>query len=93
LPVLIEGETGTGKELVASLIHELSPRSRRPFVVIDCSSFPESLADAELFGSARGAYTGAHAEREGLIAQADQGTSCSMSFRSSRMLSRPSSSG
>ena len=74
LPVLIEGETGTGKELVASLIHEVSPRSRRPFVVIDCSSFPESLADAELFGSARGAYTGAHAEREGLIAQADQGT-------------------
>jgi predicted ATP-dependent protease len=74
LPVLIEGETGTGKELVASLIHELSSRSRCPLVVIDCSSLPESLADAELFGSARGAYTGAHTERAGLIAQADQGT-------------------
>jgi tetratricopeptide (TPR) repeat protein len=74
LPVLIEGETGTGKELVASLIHELSSRSKRPLVVIDCSSLPESLADAELFGAARGAYTGAHAQREGLIAQADQGT-------------------
>ena len=74
LPVLIEGETGTGKELVASLIHELSPRSRRPLVVIDCSSLPESLADAELFGTARGAYTGAHSPRAGLIAQADRGT-------------------
>ena len=74
LPVLIEGETGTGKELVASLIHELSPRSRCPLVVIDCSSLPESLADAELFGTARGAYTGAHVQRAGLIAQADQGT-------------------
>ena len=74
LPVLIEGETGTGKELVASLIHELSKRSNRPLVVIDCSSLPESLADAELFGTARGAYTGAHRDRAGLIAQADQGT-------------------
>ena len=74
LPVLIEGETGTGKELVASLIHELSKRSSRPLVVIDCSSVPESLADAELFGTARGAYTGAHTQRAGLIAQADQGT-------------------
>jgi transcriptional regulator with AAA-type ATPase domain len=74
LPVLIEGETGTGKELVANMIHELSPRSRYPFVVIDCSSLPESLADAELFGVARGAFTGADAHRAGLIAQADQGT-------------------
>jgi len=74
LPVLIEGETGTGKELVATLIHELSSRSARPLVVIDCSSLPESLADAELFGTARGAYTGAHTQREGLIAQADHGT-------------------
>jgi len=73
LPVLIEGETGTGKELVATLIHELSPRARHPLVVIDCTSLPESLADAELFGAARGAYTGAD-NRAGLIAQADQGT-------------------
>lgn len=74
LPVLIEGETGTGKELVACLIHELSLRSRHPLVVIDCSSLPETLADAELFGAARGAYTGADTHRAGLIAQADQGT-------------------
>jgi transcriptional regulator with AAA-type ATPase domain len=74
LPVLIEGETGTGKELVARLIHELSSRSRRPLVVIDCTSLPESLADTELFGAARGAFTGAHTQRAGLIAQADQGT-------------------
>jgi len=74
LPVLIEGETGTGKELAASLIHELSPRSSSPLVVIDCSSLPESLADAELFGATRGAYTGAVRERAGLIAQADRGT-------------------
>jgi transcriptional regulator with GAF, ATPase, and Fis domain len=74
LPVLIEGETGTGKELAASLIHELSARSGRPLVTIDCSSVPESLADTEFFGAARGAFTGAHAPRAGLIAQADQGT-------------------
>jgi len=74
LPALIEGETGTGKELVACLIHELSRRSKGPLAVIDCSSLPESLADAELFGAARGAYTGALTDRPGLIAQSDQGT-------------------
>lgn len=74
LPVLIEGETGTGKELVASLIHELGGAAGRPFVVVDCSALPETLADAELFGAARGAYTDASHERAGLIAHADGGT-------------------
>ncbi|NOT34586.1 MAG: sigma 54-interacting transcriptional regulator [Candidatus Eisenbacteria bacterium] len=74
LPVLIEGETGTGKELVAHLIHELGPHSRGRLVVVDCTSLPESLADVELFGATRGAYTGAHQERAGLLAQADGGT-------------------
>jgi transcriptional regulator of acetoin/glycerol metabolism len=74
LPVLIEGETGTGKELVASLIHELGPRSKQPWTVVDCTSLPESLADVELFGATRGAYTGAFQERAGLVAQSDGGT-------------------
>ena len=74
LPVLVEGETGTGKELVAQLIHELSPRSSGPLAIVDCTTLPETLADVELFGSAQGAYTGAVRERAGLIAQADGGT-------------------
>ena len=74
LPVFIEGETGTGKELVARLIHEIGPRARRPWVVIDCTTLPEALADAELFGARRDAYTGAIHERNGLVAEADGGT-------------------
>jgi two-component system response regulator HydG len=74
LPALIEGETGTGKEIVARLLHELSPRRAGAFVVVDCSSIPAELADAELFGVARGAYTGAHRDRAGLVAEADGGT-------------------
>jgi tetratricopeptide (TPR) repeat protein len=74
LPVLLEGETGTGKELVARLLHEQGPRARLPFVVVDCATLPADLADVELFGAARGAYTGAHRDRPGLIAQADRGT-------------------
>ena len=74
LPVLIEGETGTGKELVAHLIHELGPAAQRPFVVVDCATLVESLAEAELFGTARGAYTGAVLDRQGLIEAADGGT-------------------
>jgi DNA-binding NtrC family response regulator len=71
---LIEGETGTGKEIVARLLHELGPNRAGPFVVVDCSSIPAELADAELFGVARGAYTGAHRDRAGLVAEADRGT-------------------
>jgi transcriptional regulator of acetoin/glycerol metabolism len=74
LPALIEGETGTGKELVARLLHELGASRSGPFVVVDCSSLPAELADAELFGAARGAYTGAHRDRAGLVAEADGGT-------------------
>ncbi|MGH7742820.1 MAG: sigma 54-interacting transcriptional regulator, partial [Candidatus Eiseniibacteriota bacterium] len=74
LPALIEGETGTGKELVARLIHELGPRSSGPFAIVDCATLSAELADAELFGAVRGAYTGAYRDRQGLVAQADGGT-------------------
>jgi transcriptional regulator of acetoin/glycerol metabolism len=74
LPVFIAGETGTGKELVAHLLHELGSKPKLPFVVVDCTVLPETLAEAELFGAARGAYSGAIADREGLVAAAENGT-------------------
>jgi len=73
-PALITGETGTGKTHLARRIHEASSRSTQPFVALNCAAMPESLVEAELFGVARGAYTGAHAARPGLLELADGGT-------------------
>jgi DNA-binding NtrC family response regulator len=72
--VLINGETGTGKELVAQELHAASKRSKGPFIVVDCASLPENLLEAELFGHARGAFTGAVAMRAGSIEAAAGGT-------------------
>jgi DNA-binding NtrC family response regulator len=72
--VLVEGETGTGKDLVARAIHYLSPRAPFPFVAVNCGSLADTLLEDELFGHERGAFTDAQARRPGLIAQADRGT-------------------
>ena len=72
--VLIGGETGTGKELVARLIHKLSPRANAPFVVIDCTTLQETLFESEVFGYEKGAFTGAISSKKGLIELADGGT-------------------
>jgi DNA-binding NtrC family response regulator len=73
-PVLIQGETGTGKELVARAIHHQSPRSRHSFVAVDCASISETVMGSELFGHVKGAFTGAHESTKGLIRSADKGT-------------------
>jgi DNA-binding NtrC family response regulator len=72
--VLIEGETGCGKELCAHAIHAASPRKKKPYVVSDMAALPATLIESELFGHVRGAFTGAHADRTGLVAEADGGT-------------------
>ena len=73
-PVLISGETGTGKELVARAVHRNSRRAQGPFVVVDCGAISPTLIESELFGNIRGAFTGAAQSRQGLVQQADGGT-------------------
>ncbi|MDA3917141.1 MAG: sigma-54 factor interaction domain-containing protein, partial [Deltaproteobacteria bacterium] len=72
--VLIQGESGTGKELVAKAIHNNSPRKDKPFIVINCSAYPATLLESELFGHEKGSFTGADQKRPGRFEQADKGT-------------------
>lgn len=72
--ILITGESGTGKEVIADLIHSLSPRSKNKIIKVNCAALPRELIESELFGSVKGAFTGAHADRDGLFRQAEGGT-------------------
>ena len=72
--VLVQGETGTGKDVVARSLHAASPRGKGPFVAVDCGAIPEHLVESELFGHVRGAFTGATADRKGVFEEADGGT-------------------
>jgi two-component system, NtrC family, response regulator HydG len=72
--VLITGESGTGKEVIADLVHAFSPRSKERIIKINCAALPRELIESELFGSVKGAFTGAHSDRDGLFRQAEGGT-------------------
>ncbi|MEL7198182.1 MAG: sigma 54-interacting transcriptional regulator [Pseudomonadota bacterium] len=74
IPVLLEGPTGTGKEVLARFVHRLSPRSKGPFVAVNCAAMPEAMLEGLLFGHRKGAFTGAGEAREGLFRAADGGT-------------------
>src|SRR5262249_19079992 len=72
--VLFEGDSGTGKDILAHALHKESPRGQGPFVVVDCGAIPENLVESELFGHEKGAFTGAIASRAGAFEQANEGT-------------------
>jgi anaerobic nitric oxide reductase transcription regulator len=72
--VLLEGQTGTGKELIARAIHQFSARQQQPFIAIDCGAIPANLLESELFGHVKGAFTGATHDRRGLLEEANHGT-------------------
>lgn len=74
LPVIILGESGTGKEVIAEAIHKASPRSRKPFIAINCGAIPGSLIDSQLFGHRKGSFTGADSDRKGFFDEANGGT-------------------
>ena len=73
-PVLISGETGTGKEIIANAIHDLSPRRDEPLIKVNCGAIPETLLDSELFGHEKGAFTGAYEQKRGRFERASRGT-------------------
>lgn len=74
VPILVTGETGTGKELIASALHKFGPRRKGPFVAVNCAAIPASLLESEIFGHVKGSFTGAHKDRKGYAEAANHGT-------------------